>query len=389
MRSRVRKVILWVHLWTSLVVGVFVLAVTLSGTALVFRDYTERYVFYPEFYRETPGETSIEDAYGAVEEAYPGMRAEFVVLPEVAGGVYQAELVGEDGSYAYATVDPGTGEVLGDKGDPYKDGFNGWMSRLHFYMFAGEIGLSDEAGIKVVGVVGVTLLVVLATGVYLWWPGLRRWAAGLRVRLRGDRYARNHDYHKVVGIVTVPVLALIALTGATFGFHETSRSVWYAITFTDPPPEYPETPPKVEPGDGGRLTLDALAARVAERTGAEPTWIGVPEKEDEAALVYLSAPWDPYAGYNAYDGNVATYADPYTGEVLWKQDPREMPLAAKAFELWLFPAHVGSFGRLPVRILWAIVGLAPTVLAVTGLTMWLLKRRAARRRRNRRARAIS
>lgn len=129
--------------------------------------------------------------------------------------------------------------MLGQRGDAYADGFNGFLTKVHFYLFAGGIELTDETGIKLVSVVGIALLVMLATGVYLWWPGLRRWAASFRVRWRGDRYSRNYDYHKVVGIVVMPLLALIALTGVTFGFHETSRSVWYAITLTDPRPRSP------------------------------------------------------------------------------------------------------------------------------------------------------
>ena len=381
--SRLRQVILWVHLWTSLVVGLFVIIVTLSGTALVFRDQTDRLLFYPEMYRETSGAatTSIEEARRIAQAKYPDLQVDGIVVPEVMSGVYHVDMLDKDGSYVYATIDPATGEVLGTRGDAYAEGFNGFMTKVHFYLFAGELGLTDEIGFKVVSAVGLALLVMIITGVYLWWPGLRRWASGFRIRWRGDRHARNHDYHKVIGIVTVPVLALIALTGATFGFYETSRTVWYAATFTEPPPEYPATTPKVDASGQERLSLDELAASVGSRTDARPTnFYYLSGPKDEAVSVGLTAAWDPYAGFNGYDGNVYAFADPYTGEVLWKRDPRELPLSARLFEGWIFPVHTGSFGRLPVRILWALVGLAPTVLAVTGLTMWLLKRRAKRRR---------
>jgi uncharacterized iron-regulated membrane protein len=343
-------------------------------------------------YRETPGAstTSMEEARGIAEREYPDMRVDGVTAPEVMSGVYHVDMIDEEGSYAYATIDPATGEVLGVRGDAYAEGFNGFLTKLHFYLFAGDIGLTDEIGLKLVSIVGIALLVMLVTGVYLWWPGLRRWAAGFRVRWRGDRYSRNHDYHKVIGILTVPLLALIALTGVTFGFHETSRSVWYAVTFTDPPPAFPETTPQVEPAGRERLNLDELAGLVESRTNAEHTgFYELSGARDEAVYASLTAGWDPYAGFNGYDGNVYVYADPYTGEVLWKQDPRELPLSARIFEGWIFPLHTGSFGRLPARILWAFVGLTPTVLAVTGLTMWLLKRQANRRRRRRRGAAIS
>ena len=384
--SRFRRVILWVHLWTNLVVGLFVLIVTLSGTALVFRDQTDRLIFYPEMYRESAGAstTDIQEAREVVARAYPEMKVDAIAVPEVMSGVYQVEMLAKDGSYAAATVDPATGEVLGERGDMYAEGFNGFLTKVHFYLFAGEVGLTDELGMKLVSIVGIALLVMLVTGVYLWWLGLRLWASEFRVRWRGDRYSRNYDYHKVVGIFAVPVLALIALTGVTFGFYETSRSLWYAVTFTDPPPAFPASTPKVEAAGREPLPLDELAASVETRTDAEHTrFYELMGEGNEAVYVTLAAGWDPYAGFNGYDGNLYGYADPYTGALVWKHDPRELPLAARIFDGWVFPLHTGSFGRMPVRILWALVGLTPTILAVTGLTMWLLKRRASRRRQNR------
>jgi uncharacterized iron-regulated membrane protein len=34
------------------------------------------------------------------------------------------------------------------------------------------------------------------------------------------------------------------------------------------------------------------------------------------------------------------------------------------------PAHVGSFGGLPIRIIWFMFGLMPAVLFVTGFLVW-------------------
>ena len=39
------------------------------------------------------------------------------------------------------------------------------------------------------------------------------------------------------------------------------------------------------------------------------------------------------------------------------------------------PIHYGTFGGLPTRILYVFVGLSPTVLFFTGLTMYRLRRR--------------
>jgi uncharacterized iron-regulated membrane protein len=42
------------------------------------------------------------------------------------------------------------------------------------------------------------------------------------------------------------------------------------------------------------------------------------------------------------------------------------------------PAHVGSFGGLPIRIIWFGFGLMPAVLFITGCVVWWM--RSLRRR---------
>ena len=44
------------------------------------------------------------------------------------------------------------------------------------------------------------------------------------------------------------------------------------------------------------------------------------------------------------------------------------------------PLHYGTFGGLPVKILWCIGGLAPGILSITGCLMWY-KRKFPKRRK--------
>ena len=39
------------------------------------------------------------------------------------------------------------------------------------------------------------------------------------------------------------------------------------------------------------------------------------------------------------------------------------------------PIHYGTFGGLPTRILYIFVGLSPTILLITGFTMWRLRKK--------------
>jgi uncharacterized iron-regulated membrane protein len=63
------------------------------------------------------------------------------------------------------------------------------------------------------------------------------------------------------------------------------------------------------------------------------------------------------------------YLDPSTGEVLAVSREVDQPLATRVFAAFA-PIHYGEFGGLPSKVLWALLGLLPTFLFVTGLITW-------------------
>ena len=48
---------------------------------------------------------------------------------------------------------------------------------------------------------------------------------------------------------------------------------------------------------------------------------------------------------------------------------------------WIGPLHFGNFGGFGIRFVWLVAGLAPGVLAVTGLILWWTRVVAPRWRR--------
>ncbi len=73
--------------------------------------------------------------------------------------------------------------------------------------------------------------------------------------------------------------------------------------------------------------------------------------------------------------------DPKSGRILSSSDAREIKLSSKLYNT-LDPLHFGYFGedfgsfvKYLVKILWALLGLAPGVLAITGSIMWWMRRK--------------
>ncbi len=63
------------------------------------------------------------------------------------------------------------------------------------------------------------------------------------------------------------------------------------------------------------------------------------------------------------------HLDQYTGEWLASPGPPAATLGDTVMA-WIGPLHFGNFGGLGIRFVWLVTGLAPGVLAVTGLLLW-------------------
>jgi uncharacterized iron-regulated membrane protein len=69
------------------------------------------------------------------------------------------------------------------------------------------------------------------------------------------------------------------------------------------------------------------------------------------------------------------YLEPSTAKVLAVSRIADQPLPAQIYGAFS-PLHYGEFGGLPVKLIWGLIGLMPSVLFVTGLmTWWPAKRR--------------
>ena len=84
--------------------------------------------------------------------------------------------------------------------------------------------LAGETGRAVNGVAAIAVLLVACTGLFIWWPGVRRWRRSLTLR-RGVGWKRfTWDLHSAVGFWTFAWVVMFAVSGVYLcfsqGFHE-------------------------------------------------------------------------------------------------------------------------------------------------------------------------
>ncbi|MFN3653610.1 MAG: PepSY-associated TM helix domain-containing protein [Armatimonadota bacterium] len=370
--GRLRRVIFFVHLWLGLLLGGWVVLMGLTGTMLAFMHELDGPTD-PQLTRVArAGErVPLQGVLERVRAAYPGWTVSRLTFSEEPEGTYAFRLTRKGGepmrreSLREVRVDPYSGRILGDRPT-----FGWWLNvvlYLHLSLLAGEPGrLINGYGTLLFGL-------LLLSGLYLWWPAAWR---QLRPRLtikrgRGSRRV-IHDLHNVFGVYAFAILTVLVVSGVAMAFKEPVQGAVYALTRTPKDTPAPKLAAAVE---SPRPLDELLAAGRAALPEARVERIFLPASPTAPLRLTGELP-----GAGPAAGITQVFVHPGTGEVLRVDDPRLAP-AGKRVMSWVGPLHFGTWGGLWGQALYALVGLTPLGLFVTGFLKWREKRRARARNR--------
>lgn len=352
------------HFYAGVLVAPVLVVMAVTGAMYVFKDELERAI-----YRDTmsvtpqPSRVPLEDQLAAAQAVAPGgyraTRLELSIDPTRATAVL---LQGKGLPPRRAYVNPHTGAVQGTLGE---DNFFRVVLNVHRRLFIGTTGRA------IVEVTTSWTIVLLVTGLYLWWPRKGERLKGVWLpRLRAKPYVVLRDLHTVAGVYLLPVALAIALTGLVYSL------VWgsgyrYAADRTRAFAAFSDSPKSVSPPGSKPLPLDE-AVRVAREhfPDADGFRLRLPQKPDGAVEVFARGETGPLTR-----GVVAL--DRSTGEVLAKTTHDQFP-ALGWWGGWNYPLHVGSVLGTPTKVVWLAACVVLAGLPVTGLWMWWKRRPAGR-----------
>lgn len=328
------------HRWAGLFVGLFIALQGLGGTLLLFREPLN-HLLHPEAY--IPAAPALDANVDAVRaRACTIIRID---LPDRATDPLFFHL-SCNGDPFMATA--GGGQVL--RLAPLRDWPIEWLFQFHYRLAAGT------GGQQTVGWIGVTLLALCLTGLWMLmrtarrdgWPGLFRpgWPT---VPLR-----RWRDLHRAAGLYLVPVLALLSLTGIGMAWNPT---VTAALPVT------PRPAPQVTPRpDNALLPLSVILDKTAEPAASS---IRLPGGHGRVVMVMRGRADSPDYEQFWYDG--------YDGTLLGTRRAGERAAADRLMDL-LYPLHTGSLVGPAGTILMLLAGLSLPCFLATGLFLWSQRR---------------
>jgi uncharacterized iron-regulated membrane protein len=360
-----RRAIYKVHLWTGLLLGLYMLIMSVTGASLVFREEmhrASRRALLRTAAPVAPADVLPPGAiHGRAAALAPGGRFNSIAFPDGPDGTYRVAM-NVRSEVAWHYFHPATGEHLGSVRQ--RSGILSWLQQLHFNLLSGSTGRTVN------GVGGLLLFLLCLTGVPIWWQGLQRWRRGLTVTRNSSWKRMNWDLHGAVGIYTFVLAAVWGLTGAYFAFPDAARRV--VGTVLPVSPRAPEMraakgPQEAKPDTCGPQPLDRLAASALRAApGSRVTMIAFPAAAGQPARVMVM-PADAGPSDRHRRGDV--FVDRCTAGVV-RMSLYEGAPAGDRLIRWVAPVHFGTFGGTGVKLLWVFFGLAPGLLAVTGTLIW-------------------
>jgi uncharacterized iron-regulated membrane protein len=349
-----------VHKWTSLVCTAFLLLLCLTGLPLIFHAEIDDLTRAPA--RAGPMTSASANLDGIVAKALANRPGEVMVFLVRDGSkpVWYAMTAprrdAEEDQIHIAQFDARSGDLL--KVPPVDEGVMAFLLELHSNLLLGLGGQTFFA------LVGLLFIASLVSGVVVYAPFMRRLVFGT---VRKNRSARIKwlDTHNMIGIVVLAWLTVEGITGVINALETPLAGLWQMGQLAEMAAPYKNTPPIRRLG-----SVDAAvrAAKVAapETSIAIIAWPGTSFSSKRHYAVFLT-------GGTPLTKRLIKPAlvDAETGQLI---DIQEMPLYMKTLFLSQ-PLHFGDYGGLPLKIIWALLDIAAIVVLVTGLYLWLGRRR--------------
>lgn len=359
----VKKAVGKIHLWLGFLSGLLVFIIAVTGCIYAFQkeiqDLTQpfRFVeqqskqFLPPSVLKAAAEAKLPEKHiHAVQYLGPD-RAALVIFYNI-----------EPEYYYLAYVNPYSAEVLKVK-DMSSDFFSIILDG-HFYLW-----LPPEVGQPVVATATLVFVVMLVSGIVLWWPRKKKDATQrFRIKWKAKWRRINYDLHNVLGFYSWAIALILAFTGLVWGFQWWADGLYTAaggeknLEYSEPASDttnlYPDTTPAID-------RIFALMQK--QYPTAKNIEVHIPETK--ASVIGANANPDDETywklDYRYYDQHTLK-------ELSVDHIYGRFPEAKAADKLMRmnYDIHTGAILGLPGKFLAFFAGLICASLPVTGVYIW-------------------
>jgi uncharacterized iron-regulated membrane protein len=363
---------LWLrlHRWFALCLGWILILAGLTGTLLVIAQPLDRMAHPELFQARTTGTrqtAALAPILAKAHEEFGGKATlRFKLPPQAQDSLWLRVQAADWRGTIY--LDPATGQEQGRRGE--SEGFVNTLFKLHSTL------LLDANGKALLAWTALAYMLLLLTGVILWWP--KRWPGNWRMELRKSLVRALFDMHRIGGVIMGLLIAVSVITGAYMAWRPLGDwlNALSGSTAIRPPALAAEASANLLPP----ADIDAmLASARAAMPDAQASFLQLPPNDRQAVRIRFRAPGEAHP-----NGISSVWLDPRNGSVLDVKRWHELDPGAAAVAV-AYPLHTGELGGVLTEILAGLNGLALGGLGISGIWLWWHRHKARKLASRRRA----
>lgn len=368
------------HLWLGLSVGIIVFIVSLTGTMYVFKDEIQNTLrkdaiwVKPKTVTQSPMSiAALKDKVSLeVKEKFPISSVEIPLDKNKSYEFLYYEKNKKGWNYFQEVkinklvyVNQYTGQILGIYDEKY-DLFP-ILKAIHWSLL-----LKTDWGKYVVGIPVVLFIIMLITGIVLWWPKNKKARKG---RLSFDWKnvktwkRKNYDLHSILGFYVSFIALLMSLTGIYFSYPWVKNAFNFTLSGSL---ELPKEKDIKSPDSllAGTNSIYDITAQETRKLYQESSSFRIPlNGKNKKGKELKNIPVTVYQKDGRFSERSLIVFDKYSGKIL-SDKPHQSLTNAEKYANANYDIHTGSYFGLFGKIIWFLAGLICTSLPVTGFLIW-------------------
>lgn len=346
-----KRAIFCVHSVSGLVLGLFILLMSLSGAVLVFHDDLDRLQF-PELVKQTQ-DPEINACFGAIKKAYP-----FAKISNCIPGNPML-FTQYDASYKSGTspmqvfLDPSSLRILKTRGgsDDFRNNSLSWLANFHSTLHLGKTGE------WLLGFFALVFLLSILTGLVLF-----RRSIPAVLLFHKAAYKRS-NVHQLIGVYALLFNLMIAVSGFWMQRYVFKKDFYSSVNYK---PVLNATPVPY-------FNIDS-ALKEMQQTYPDftPALIYFSQSTGGKTAIYGSRSTNSYVHSKKMADVIALDS---AGQVANTRFVTEIDPADR-YDIINSQLHMGRFGGTGIKILYFVFGLSGAFLSISGFLLWLRRSRS-------------
>lgn len=391
-----RHLFVLIHRYINLVLAVFLIIVSITGSLLAFNTELERF-FAPQLFSKQISEQPRLSLSQLIEKA-----SDLVDDAEITGVIFteadqvKASYSSKTGNEAHKNylrllevyLDPWTGNELGrrSRGDLNEGLINimPFIYKIHWTLAIDSIGQFILGGVALLWTIDSFI------GLYLTLPLSKthffsKWYKAFLIKKNSSFIRFNFDIHRSFGLWLWFFIIIFTWSSVMMNIRPVYESVMHLAFDYESPIERFKTI-KTQKNDNPDLKWDdalAIAENLAEHESKTRGFkiiapISLSYSKSAGSYSYGLRSSNDIFEYSPKGGNSSLMIDGNTGQLISFNQPTKMKLG-NTIESWLYALHMARIIGMPYKIFVCFFGIAIVILTVTGIIIWHRKKYGKRK----------